>query len=239
MSLREFWDEQAEAWGRFAGTPGHDVFHEEFNFPAFVKLLPPAGRAALDLGCGEGRLGAALSNLGYSVIGVDASARMVELASERHEALVADAAELPFEDGSFDLVIAYMSVMNFDDPEGAITEASRILEPGGRFCTAVLHPIDGAGRFESDDDPSSPFVIEGSYFDPPAKLWSSERDGIEMTFLDQALPLERLFRAHENAGLLIEIVREPRPSDEFIAKRRRGARRLRIPLLLQLRAVKP
>jgi len=198
MSLREFWDEQAEAWGRYTRAPGHDSFHEEFNFPAFLELLPPPGRAALDLGCGEGRVGAALSELGYPVIGVDSSPGMVELVGERHEALVADAAALPFADGSFDLVIEYMSLMNFDDPEGAIAEAARVLEPGGRFCLAVIHPLDGAGRFVDDDDPNSAFVIDGSYFQPEVKLWRSERDGIEMTFRDQALPLERVFRAHED-----------------------------------------
>jgi hypothetical protein len=60
-----------------------------------------------------------------------------------------------------------------------------------------------------------------------------------MTFWDQTLPLERLFRAHEDSGLLVESVREPRPPAEFIARRGRGARRLRVPLVLHTRAVKP
>lgn len=239
MSLKAFWDDQAEAWGRFARTPGHDVFHEEFNSPAFLELLPPPGRKTLDLGCGEGRLGALLQERGYSVIGVDSSPGMVELAQARHEAVVADAAELPFDDGSFDLVVAYMSLMNFDEPEEAVREAARVLEPGGRFCVATLHPIDGAGHFLTDDDPDSPFVIESSYFDPEPKLWRSERDGIEMTFWDRALSLERHFRAHEEAGLLVEAVREPRPPADFIARRGQGGRRLRIPLVLHTRAVKP
>ena len=108
MELREFWDGQAEAWGRFARTPGHDVYHEAFNFPAFLSLIPPPGRRTLDLGCGEGRVGAELTRRGHTVIGVDASPAMVAMARERHEAFVADAGALPFEDGSFDLVVADM-----------------------------------------------------------------------------------------------------------------------------------
>jgi len=238
MSLKEFWDNQAEAWGRFARRPGHDRYHEGFNFPAFLELVPPAGKRTLDLGCGEGRVGAELARRGHRVVGVDASAVMVELARERHEAQVADAAALPFEDGAFDLVVAYISVLNFAEPERAIAEVARVLEPGGRCCTAVVHPFDGAGRFAGDES-DSPFVITGSYFEQEPKLWRSDRDGIEVTFYDRALPLQRLFDAHEAAGLLVEAVREPIPSDAFIEEKPIAVRRRRIPLFLHLRAVKP
>jgi SAM-dependent methyltransferase len=231
--LRDFWDGQAKDWERFARTPGHDAYHEGFNFPAFLALVPPAGRRTLDLGCGEGRVGAELLRRGHRVVGVDSSPAMVELARERHEAVVADAACLPFEDGAFDLVVAYMSVMNFDDPEAGIREAARVLEPGGRLCTAVVHPLDGAGAFEGDD-----FVIRGSYYEPEVKLWESDRNGIRMTFWDRSLPLERLVRAHDDVGLLVQAVREPRPSADFVRAHPLAERRLRVPLFLHLRAVK-
>jgi SAM-dependent methyltransferase len=239
MALREFWDGQAEAWGRFARTPGHDVYHEGFNFPAFLLLLPPPGDRTLDLGCGEGRVGAELERRGHRVVGIDSSPAMVNLARERHEALVADAASLPFDDGSFDLVVAYMSVMNLDEPEAGVREAARVLSRRGRMCIAVVHPIDGAGVFEEPLDPRADFVIGGSYFEPDAKLWESDRDGIHVTFFDRALPLERLARACEDAGLLIDAVREPRPSAEFVRANPVAERRLRIPLFLHVRAVKP
>jgi SAM-dependent methyltransferase len=237
-SLREFWDSQAEAWGRFARTPGHDSYHEEFNFPAFLGLLPAPGRRTLDLGCGEGRVGAELERRGYTVVGVDSSPGMVALARERHEAHVADAAALPFEDASFDLVVAYMSLMNLDDLGGGVREAGRVLEPGGRLCAAVVHPVEGAGGFESRD-PDAAFVIEASYYEPAPKLWESDRDGIQVVFYDRGLPLERFARAFEGGGLLIEAIREPQPSDEFVRRHPLAARRRRVPLFLHLRAVKP
>jgi SAM-dependent methyltransferase len=237
VSLREFWDEQAEAWGRFARTPGHDAYHGELNFPAFLELIPPAGRATLDAGCGEGRVGADLARRGHRVVGVDSSSGMVALAAERHEAHVADAAALPFEDASFDLVVAYMSLMNFDDPEEAVREIARVLVPGGRFCAAVIHPLDGAGRFASRD-PDAEFVIKGSYFEPEPRLFESDRDGIRVTFYDRALPLERIARALEGAGLLFEAIREPQPSHEFVQRYPISVRRRRVPLFLHFRAVK-
>ena len=237
MTLREHWDGQADAWARFARTPGHDPFHEEFNLPAFLELLPPPGQATLDLGCGEGRLGAELTRRGHRVVGVDASPRMVEFAREHHEALVADAAALPFDDASFDLVVAYMALMNLDDLDGALREAARVLTPGGRLWSADIHPIN-VGSFEGDE-PGSPFVIRGSYFDPQPKRFESDRDGIRVEFYDRPIPLERYSRAFEAAGLLVEALREPVPRDEFVAARPLAARRWRIPLLLDLREVKP
>ena len=170
MKLQEYWDEQAGAWAAFARTEGHDVAHAQLNFPGFLRVLPPPGRAALDVGCGEGRVGAELERRGYRVVGVDSSPRMVELARERHEAVVADATALPFDDGAFDLAIAYMSLMNMDDLEGALPEIARVLEPGGRFCFAVTHPFATAGSFASGE-PDAPYVVAGSYFEGPDRTW--------------------------------------------------------------------
>jgi SAM-dependent methyltransferase len=231
MSFKALWDDQAEDWGRFARTPGHDAFHEGFNLPAFLELLPRPGRRTLDLGCGEGRVGAALVRRGHSVVGVDSSPAMVELARDRHEALVADAGDLPFEDSSFDLVVAYMAVMNLDDPEAGLREAGRVLERGGSLCAALIHPVGGV----ADDS----FAIRGSYLEPEPKTWESNRDGIRVTFRDRPLPLERLALALEAGGLLIEALREPQPSDEFLVDHPTAAKWRRLPFLLHLRAVKP
>lgn len=231
MTLRDAWDEQADAWARFARTPGHDRAHSLLNFPAFLELLPPPGRATLDLGCGEGRVGAELARRGHDVVGVDSSPRMVELAQEHHPAVVADATALPFADASFDLVVAYMSLMNMDDLDGAVRESARVLESGGRLCVAVLHPVTAAGSWAGDD-----FVL-GDYFNGPVKIWTSDRDGIAMTFYDRPIALSRYAGAFEAAGLLIERIAEPVPSDEL---RSELAERLRrVPLFLHVRALKP
>ena len=98
---------------------------------AILRLLnAPAGGELLDVPCGHGRHALALAARGYRVVGVDSSPQMVELARERHEAVVADATALPFEDGSFDLALAYMSLMNMDDPSKARSACGRATETG-------------------------------------------------------------------------------------------------------------
>jgi SAM-dependent methyltransferase len=149
----------------------------------------------------------------------------------------ADAAALPFADGAFDLVTAFMSLQDVDDLASTVIEAARVLEPGGRLCLAVVHPLNSAGAFEGED-PDSPFIIEGSYLDPSFYEDDLARDGLEITFTSAHRPLETYGDALADAGLLIQRVREPAaPVGSFTAER--GRRWQRVPLFLHIRALKP
>ena len=182
--LREAWEEHAAAFIAWAREPGHDSYWR-FHRDAFLPLVPAPGRRTLDLGCGEGRLSRDLKALGHDVVGIDASPTMLAAAREADPAIqtrLADAAALPFADGAFDCVVAFMSLQDVDEFEAALRETARVLEPGGRLCLAIVHPINSAGRFESDD-PASRYVIEGSYLDRFRYADAIERDDLEMTFV--------------------------------------------------------
>jgi SAM-dependent methyltransferase len=235
MTLRDAWDRQADEWARFVRTPDADRTNERFNLPRLLDLLPPPGRATLDLGCGEGRLGRELVRLGHRVVGVDSSPRMVELASECHEAVVADAAALPFPDGSFDLVTAFMSLMDMDDMAGAVREVGRVLEPGKPFCFSISHPLNTAGLF-AGPEAEAPFVLT-DYFEQRRADVTWERDGIRIEFAALHRPLEAYFVALEVAGFVIERLREHSfPQDAW--RDEASARWTRVPLFLHVRAVK-
>ena len=233
MELGDFWERQAERWVRWAREPGHDsywLFHRD----RFLELLPPPGRLTVDVGCGEGRLSRHLKELGHTVVALDRSPTMLRYAREADPELdvrEADAAALPLEDGAADLVVSFMSLMNTDDLDGAVREAARVLEPDGRYCIAIVHPLNTAGAFASRDD-DAPFVIEGSYFEHTTKEVPVDRDGLQMTFLDAHRPLEDYFRALEAASLTVERLREisDTSDDEGAARWRR------IPLFLHIRA---
>jgi SAM-dependent methyltransferase len=211
VTLREAWEATAEAWSDYVRA-GRDPFFR-VNLAAFVELLPPPRGTTLDIGCGEGRVGVELEARGHRVLGVELSPTLAARAQERHEVVEADAADLPFEDASFPLVVSFNSLMDMDDAAGAVREAARVLEPGGRFCAAIVHPFLSAGSGE-------PFTIAGSYLEP-ARQRAEEFESMHR-------PLSWYAQAIFAAGLLVEAIREVP-----------GVNRPHLPISLHLRAVKP
>ncbi len=87
----------------------------------------------LDLGCGTGSAGESLKAAGATVIGADLSLPCLAVARRRLDAVVrVDAVRLPFEDGTFDAIVARGALHHMADPEAAVSEAYRVLKPGGR-----------------------------------------------------------------------------------------------------------
>jgi SAM-dependent methyltransferase len=237
--LRSAWEEHAAEFVAWARKPDHDSYWR-FHRDQFLELVPPPGRRTLDLGCGEGRLSRDLKALGHDVAAVDLSPTMVAAAHEADPELevhLADVAALPFEDGAFDLAVAFMSLQDVDDLEGAVREAARVLESGGRLCIAIVHPLSSAGQFDGDD-PDSPFVIVGSYLDRSYYADSLSRDGLEITFVSAHRPLHVYVDAVTSAGLLVERLSETDVPDGALSAPR-SRRWQRVPLFLHVRAVKP
>lgn len=227
--LREGWEREAERWVAWARRPGHDSYWR-FHRDRFLALLPPPGRLTLDVGCGEGRLPRDLAALGHRVLGIDRSPTLLRaaVAAGSPPVALADAAALPFAASTFDLATAFMSLQDMDDMPGAVREAARVLEPGGRLCLAVVHPLNALGQFATAD-PGAPFVIEGDYFARRHYTDTAERDGLRLRFHQHHWTLDDYFAAFEAAGLLVERVREVTE---------REGRWSRMPLFLHVRALK-
>lgn len=233
------WEQQTPEWIQWARKPGHDSYWR-FGRSAFFELLPPPGRLTVDLGCGEGRVSRDLVARGHRVISIDASAAMVRAAVTADPsipALVADAANLPLATACCDLVIAYMSLHDMHDMEGAVLEAARVLETGGHLCMAVVHPINSAGQFAGRES-NAPFVIQGSYSDAHAYIDRVDRDGLRMTFASHHYPIEGYFAAFERAGFMVEALREVRVDEASTQAEPSRERWRRLPLFLNLRAVR-
>lgn len=240
MTYNEDWEREARNWIAWARAPEHDAYWAHSGPPLF-ELVPPPGRATLELGCGEGRVARDLAARGHHVTGIDASPTLLEAAREADPGgryLLADAADLPFEDASFDLVVAFNSLMDIENMPDAVADVARVLEPGGRFCACIVHPLVDAGRWESRE-PDAAFVIESSYFGRRRFEGSFERDGLEMTFHGWCYPLEDYFRALEEAGFLVEALREPPIPESEVGRDPGKERWRRIPNFLYLRALRP
>ena len=138
----------AAHWNRRA--PGFDAdFGHSIKTPAeraawdrILELVLPPGRRldALDVGCGTGFLTLELAGRGHRVTGVDFAPAMIaearRKASERGISVrleEADAEQLPFPAGSFDVVISRHLLWTLPHPEVAIDEWLRVLRAGGRL----------------------------------------------------------------------------------------------------------
>jgi SAM-dependent methyltransferase len=229
-TLRDAWEAEAAGWIAWARSPGTDHFFWRFSLPALLGLVPAPGPLTVEIGCGEGRVARELIARGHHVVGIEGSPTLAEAARAADpgfEVHVADAQAMPLEDGTADLVVASMMLLNVDDLDAVVGEVARVLRSGGRFCFSTTHP--DSGRQKAGDD----------YFAVARFAETRERDGVRMTFHDVHRPLSSYFGALERAGLLVEAVREPVPDDAYVADHPEVARWRREPCFLLVRAVKP
>ncbi len=230
-SLTDAWDEQAEAWIRWARTPNHDDYYHLYNLPRFLELIPAPGRLTLDVGAGEGRLARVLRDLGHRVVCVEPSGALARAARqvEPEIAIVqANGAAIPIATGAADLVVCFMVLQDVDDLVGVVAELARVLVPDGVVCAAIVHPMVSSGFF----DPAEPLLYVGRYLDVMRNEFAMERDGVPFTFHSAHRPVEQYSRAFEHAGLMIEAIREPRLSEEHVAARPGLARHRLLPNFL-------
>ena len=145
--VAQYWEANAETWTQHARA-GYDIYRDGLNTPAFLDMLPPIrGLSGLDVGCGEGSNTREFVRLGATVHAIDVGPTFIRYARDAERAeplgiayLVADATNLPFASGSFDIATAIMSLMDMADHGAALREAARVLRPGGFLQFSILHP---------------------------------------------------------------------------------------------------
>jgi SAM-dependent methyltransferase len=96
-------------------------------YKAAAELLPPDGSPVLDVGCGTGHSYHLLAP--RETVGVDVAAGALK--GQKRRTIVADMRELPLPDASFASFLSVQSIEHVPDPERALAEARRVLEPGG------------------------------------------------------------------------------------------------------------
>jgi ubiquinone/menaquinone biosynthesis C-methylase UbiE len=238
VTTRDAWEREAKDWITWSRTPGHDKWYFLLNLPRFLKLLPPPPRFVIDIGCGEGRLGAELMGRGYDVVGIDSSSTLVRAAAEHLSPVIqADSAHLPLRSDVTDTATFFMSLQDMDDPDTALQEAGRIVRQRGQIHIATLHPMNTAGSF-TGESADAEFVVARSYFDERILDQKFERDGISMRFVQHHRPLERYFRALEQAGFMIRSLHELKANDQLIQRSSKSARWTKVPIFLHLTAIK-
>ncbi len=238
------WDKMTEWWDENFGDEG-DLWHRTLIDPPLLRLAGEvSGLHLLDLACGNGYLSRRFARQGAIITGVDANAPLIERARAREVQAplgityhVADAAHLQMlEDGTFDLVVCNMALMDIEDAAGAIQEVARVLGPKGRFVASLSHPC-----FDKVD--TSGWEIE--YIYPRTTIWRKMSRYRELAVADvpwlrvpgQTVytrayhrPLSWYFRTLRAAGLVVAALEEPEPTEEFLASSPQGPWIAEIPL---------
>ncbi len=128
-----------------------------------LGALPDGPVRVLDVGTGTGQLGIGLVERvgGATVVGIDASGEMLEMADAeadrrldradrgRFTTRAASADRLPFPDGSFDVVVASFVLQLVAHRPSVLHEIRRVLRPGGRFAAVTW--VQGRVGFEPDE----------------------------------------------------------------------------------------
>jgi 2-polyprenyl-3-methyl-5-hydroxy-6-metoxy-1,4-benzoquinol methylase len=220
---RRAWNENATFWNDRMGE-GNDFF-QMLLWPAVERLLGASpGDRILDVACGNGVASRRLANAGASVVGIDFSARLIELAKSNDsrtpiEYRVIDATDhealLGLGEGAFAGAVCNMALMDIADIEPLMRALSRILRPGGALVFTVLHPCF--------NNPAAVQMAEVEYLDEGAVTKYSvkvsrylspyEQLGLAMT--GQPVPhpyfhrsLESLLAPALRAGLVLDALEE-------------------------------
>lgn len=145
--VREYWDthiHDLEISNHPPGSAGFFADLDEYHFDKLhhlLRLVPfdgMRGKKVLDVGCGAGVDLLRFAKGGAIVTGVDISSSAIELARKNaaYQGLdadlrVADGEDLPFDEGTFDLVFAHGVIQYSNSTQRVIDECRRVLKPGG------------------------------------------------------------------------------------------------------------
>ena len=211
-----------------------------------LALLPDVdGRRVLDLGCGAGQLARHLATVGAAeVVGIDVSERMLALAQAewahprvtyRREAIE----EVAFPPTRFDLVVSSLVLHYVDDYSGLVRRIVGWLAPGGVLVYSTEHPIfttrlPGDGWVLDDTGERTGWKLD-RYADEGAREETWLVPGVRKVHRR----LGTLINGLLDAGLVVERVVEPIPSEQWLREHPLARDELRRPIFLLVRARKP
>ncbi len=233
----------------FGGYSRLERFGEEWGAALehadFVALLPnPSGLRVLDLGCGAGQLSLYLAHRGAAeVVAVDVSETMLEVAQSKRAGdritYIRESMEsLRLPQGRFDLVVSSLAFHYVEDYASLMGRIAAWLTPGGALVYSTEHPVFTARA--SDDG-----WVRNPNGDPQA--WAIDRYNVEGRrvehwFRSGVVKFHRtvstLVTGLLDAGLSVDRVVEPSPTDAALKDHPDWLHELKRPMFFLVRARK-
>jgi ubiquinone/menaquinone biosynthesis C-methylase UbiE len=206
---QDAYNDLAEAYAALVDTKPHNAYYER---PATLSLLPDVnGKHVLDAGCGPGFYAEWLVAHGAQVVAFDANKKMVRLArkrlGDRVQVLQANL-ESPLDflaDASFDVIVAPLVMDYVKDWVSAFKEFHRVLKAGGILVFSIEHPY---GKYYIHRE-------TGNYFNVELVEYTWRGFGKPVTVPSYRRPLSGVINPLIGAGLTLDHILEPLPTQEF------------------------
>ncbi|MCF6174571.1 MAG: methyltransferase domain-containing protein [Victivallaceae bacterium] len=213
-----YWDDLSDEYCLATVISTND-FHYGPLLPgdAELCLLPKLnGIKCLEIGCGAAQNSVFLASQGGCCTAIDISAELLKAAGKLADTnkVTIELHRMPMEEianlGSrqFDLIHSSYALPFAADPGDVITQAAKLLSPGGQLIFSTIHPLFAGEWLELDG-------IDGlfleNYFNPPIDCRFDDA-GNEIA-RSNAYPIGKMCDWIMNAGLSIERILEPYPSN--------------------------
>ncbi len=224
------WEGLAGWWrSELAGDPS---YAEEIE-PIVMRFLDPIpGHRYLDVGCGDGRLMAAIARSGAEAIGVDIAGDLLREAVTQGPVVRLRLPDLSsFRTEAFDGAYVSLVLEHIEDHRRALAEIARVVRANGALALVINHPTFTAPSSAPVDDGEEVLWRPGRYFG----MGSTEEPVSDGTITFYHRPMADLLNAASDAGWDLQRMEERGASGGQISRYPALARQRHVPRLLAVR----
>lgn len=233
-----FFDKYSQMERSINGLEGAGEWYE------LKKLLPDFhGKRVLDLGCGFGwHCRYAMENGAKSVVGIDISKKMLDIAREKTASAEIEYCCMPLEDinfdkDSFDIVISSLVLHYIESFDAIVQKIDKCLMKGGVFVFSVEHPI-----FTAQGIQDWCYDAQGNRLHWPVDRYFIEGIRNAVFLGEEVTKYHKTMTTYVNslikAGFEITGLVEPTPSEDMLKRYPESSEELRRPMMLLISARK-